>query len=47
MDKDQKHDLDTQKSELSSAELEKLALKDHGGLDDSNVRPRLFSKVHH
>ena len=37
MASDRKQDVDTQKSELSSAELEKLGISDHGGLDDSNV----------
>ncbi len=32
-----KHDAGAQKSELSSAELEKLGNGGHGGLDDSNV----------
>jgi hypothetical protein len=31
------HDTDSKKSELASAELEKLGVADHGGLDDSNV----------
>ena len=37
MSLDDKHDVGAQKSELSSAELEKLGKGDHGGLDDSGV----------